>query len=396
MQRDRRRRVLRFFGPRGDLLAVEMPSVAVFDASGNEKFRVEIEGFLDVAPVGDELWVVFADRLERISATDGRTRGTERIDYLDPNGRILQSSTAPQIPIWHAARPSALRNVTPPIPADVILPIAEGRWLLWQAGQLRMWRNIGEAWRKPFGEPSTRVADAELVLEGRLFVLAQQRLGANGEPTGELQENTAKFLAYRATNFDLAGVLSDEAATWGFARVAQLSGVTTATDLHNPLPGSTVDGYVRASLSDDFPIRLLPAFAGASVPTGQAIPRLRELMKKNNDKLRFQLVKLVTDGSIQGLSARMRWPGYYDGTPNGVWNVGPDELDRMVLDYHRAGFQVHIHTNGEAGFVNFDGPALAAVAAGSGTGKAPNIVRDLKDFSGTLPNLAAVSIEGLK
>ncbi len=191
MQRDRRRRVLRFFGPRGDLLAAEMPSVTVFDASGYEKFHVEIEGFLDVAPVGDELWVVFADRLERISATDGRTLGTERIDYLDPNGRILQSSTAPQIPIWHAARPSALRNVTPPIPADVILPIAEGRWLLWQAGQLRMWRNIGEAWRKPFGEPSTHVADAELVLEGRLFALAQQRLGANGEPTGELRLSIA-------------------------------------------------------------------------------------------------------------------------------------------------------------------------------------------------------------
>ncbi|HEX4455060.1 MAG TPA: ATP-binding protein [Kofleriaceae bacterium] len=190
---DRRRRVLRFFGPRGDLLAAEMPSVAVFDASGNEKFRVEIQGFLDVAPVpvGDELWVIFADRIERISAIDGRARGTERIDYLDPNGRILQSSTAPQIPIWHAARPSALRSTTPPIPADVILPISEGRWLLWQAGQLRMWRNIGEAWRKPFGEPSTRVADAELVLEGRLFALAQQRLGANGEPTGELRLSIA-------------------------------------------------------------------------------------------------------------------------------------------------------------------------------------------------------------
>ena len=188
---DRRRRVLRFFGPRGDLLAAEMPSIAVFDASGYEKFRVEIQGFLDVAPVGDELWIVFADRLEHISASDGRRLGTERIDYLDPNGRILQSSTAPQIPIWHAARPSALRNATPPLLADVILPIAEGRWLLWQAGQLRMWRNIGEAWRKPFGEPSVRVADAELVLEGRLFALAQQRLGANGEPTGELRLSIA-------------------------------------------------------------------------------------------------------------------------------------------------------------------------------------------------------------
>lgn len=185
-----------------------------------------------------------------------------------------------------------------------------------------------------------------------------------GEPTGELAETAAKFLAYRAAGIELADVLSDEAATWRFARVAQLAGVTTATDLHNPLPEGTVDGYLKATASEDFPIRLLPAFAGASVPTVQAIPRLRELMKKNNDKLRFQLVKLVTDGSIQGLSARMRWPGYYDGTPNGVWNVGPDELDRMVLDYHRAGFQVHIHTNGdEASEVAIEAVERALAAA---------------------------------
>ena len=55
---------------------------------------------------------------------------------------------------------------------------------------------------------------------------------------------------------------------------------------------------------------------------------------------------------------------------------------------------VHIHDNGDAGFVNFDAPALAA--AGAGNGKAPKIVRDLKEYAGTLPNLQAVSIEGLK
>ena len=56
---------------------------------------------------------------------------------------------------------------------------------------------------------------------------------------------------------------------------------------------------------------------------------------------------------------------------------------------------VHIHNNGDAGFVNFDAPALAA-AAGTDTKKAPQIVRDLKEYSGTLPSLQAVSIEGLK
>jgi parallel beta-helix repeat protein len=55
---------------------------------------------------------------------------------------------------------------------------------------------------------------------------------------------------------------------------------------------------------------------------------------------------------------------------------------------------IHIHNNGEAGFVNFDAPALAD--ASSGKGKAPNIVRDLKEYSSTLPKLQAVSIEGLK
>ncbi len=57
---------------------------------------------------------------------------------------------------------------------------------------------------------------------------------------------------------------------------------------------------------------------------------------------------------------------------------------------------IRIHNNGEAGFVNFDGPALAALAAGSGNGKAPNIVRDLKEYSGSLPTLGAVTIEGVK
>lgn len=170
---------------------------------------------------------------------------------------------------------------------------------------------------------------------------------AAGEPTGELQEFTAKYLAYRAAGIELSKVLSDGEAIRSFAKVAQLAGVTTATDLHNDLPDSTIEAYVNASASEDFPIRLVPALAGASVPAEQGVERLRALMAKNNDRLRFGLVKLVTDGSIQGLSARMRWPGYYDGTPNGVWNVGPDELDRILLTYHKAGFQVHIHTNGD-------------------------------------------------
>ena len=157
-------------------------TAAVYDAAGHERFRVDVDGLLDVAPVGSELWAIAAGKLVRLSASDGRELSSEKLEYLDPGGRLLLSSTAP-IPVWHADRPLAIRATparteSPGPGGEVILPIADGRWLLWQAGQLRLWRTIGEAWRKPFGDPGTRALDAQLVLEGRLFVLAQQRDGS--------------------------------------------------------------------------------------------------------------------------------------------------------------------------------------------------------------------------
>jgi parallel beta-helix repeat protein len=52
---------------------------------------------------------------------------------------------------------------------------------------------------------------------------------------------------------------------------------------------------------------------------------------------------------------------------------------------------IRIHDNGKAGFANFDAMALKTAAE---TGKAPNIVRDLKSYEGALKALDAVSIEG--
>jgi parallel beta-helix repeat protein len=55
---------------------------------------------------------------------------------------------------------------------------------------------------------------------------------------------------------------------------------------------------------------------------------------------------------------------------------------------------VRIRDNGNAGFANFD--ALALKASVSGSGKAPNIIRDAKAYTGALPALEPVSLEGLK
>ena len=55
----------------------------------------------------------------------------------------------------------------------------------------------------------------------------------------------------------------------------------------------------------------------------------------------------MTDGSIQGMSARMKWPGYYNGMPNGVWNMPPEQLVETVQAYHAAGAHLHMHVNGD-------------------------------------------------
>jgi hypothetical protein len=144
------RRILRFFGPRGDLLSALVPAlpsatpptIAVFEASGDLRFRVELPelpDLLDAVAVGDELWIATPGALARRSLRDGAPLPTAPIGYLDAGGRFLQSSVAPHLPVWHAARPVLVRAEPPGVEVpgpggELILPIADGRWLLWQGG----------------------------------------------------------------------------------------------------------------------------------------------------------------------------------------------------------------------------------------------------------------------
>ncbi len=170
---------------------------------------------------------------------------------------------------------------------------------------------------------------------------------ADGEPTGELQEMAAKFMALDAVGLDFAAEVAEKVSLDNFGRIARQTGVTTATDLYSTAPEEASQNLAAWSSQDDFCFRIAPAFAGASMPAAEGVARVAELMKLNHDKLRFGLIKLMTDGSIQGLTGRMRWPGYYNGAPNGIWNTGPDQLEGLVQAYHDAGRQVYIHTNAD-------------------------------------------------
>lgn len=168
-----------------------------------------------------------------------------------------------------------------------------------------------------------------------------------GVPNGELQEIAAMHAVFDALGQNLFEQIAVPDNLRRYARVARNAGVTTVTDLYNPLTDDMVSTLREVTTENDFPVRLVPAMAALSWTPEEGISRLHRCMGYNTDKLHFGPVKMMTDGSIQGYTARMKWPGYHDGHSNGIWNAPPETINEMIQAYHQAGLQLHIHTNGD-------------------------------------------------
>ena len=171
--------------------------------------------------------------------------------------------------------------------------------------------------------------------------------GPDGQPTGELLGPEVMGRVRRVIGGSSMERAIDAPSLRRFGEIARMAGVTTAADLLNELTPATVGIYEAVTQEDRFPLRIVPALAARAYSVPDGITRWRELAGHNNPKLHFGLVKLVVDGSIQGFTARLRWPGYHNGAPNGMWYLAPAELAAVVLAYHRAGAHLHIHTNGD-------------------------------------------------
>lgn len=177
----------------------------------------------------------------------------------------------------------------------------------------------------------------------------------DGEPNGELQEMHVMFPIMRRLGIDFGALARTEKAMRNFARTAQRVGVTTSTDLFNDLPDEDVDALLRVTGADDFQLRIVPALNGITEPAAQIAERAKALKKRSTDRLRLGAVKLMADGSIQGYTARLKWPGYLGNRPNGIWNAPPEQLREQIIKLHGEGVQLHIHVNGdEASEVGLD------------------------------------------
>lgn len=172
--------------------------------------------------------------------------------------------------------------------------------------------------------------------------------GADGTLHGELHEMGAMFPVMRRVGASFRDLTTSESGLLNFARSAERAGVTTSTDLVADLADDQVELLSRVTAQPDYPVRIVPMLAAHTAPPDQLAKRALSLAGQSHDRLRLGGVKIVTDGSIQGFTAQLRWPGYYRGEDNGFWNIAPEALDTLVAVLHRAGVQMHIHVNGDA------------------------------------------------
>ena len=171
--------------------------------------------------------------------------------------------------------------------------------------------------------------------------------GADGMPTGELQEMAAMFPVMRRLGIDFRGLSQTEASIRSYGDVCRLAGVTTVTDLFSSMEDSDLDTMLAVTNDPGFGVRIVPGLRAMNAQPADIAARALALKARSTDKLRLGAVKLMTDGSIQGWTARVKWPHYVGGQPNGIWNTPPETIHALCETMQREGVQMHIHVNGD-------------------------------------------------
>ncbi len=172
-------------------------------------------------------------------------------------------------------------------------------------------------------------------------------LGPDGLPTGEIYGMEAMTPVTPHVGFDRSITDCDEQGLIDYAKLCVRAGVTTCTDLAARLTDESVAMMRDVTGRANFPACIVPLRIFFGMSAEEVVAYALKLRDLSTDRLRLGRIKAVADGSIQGFSARMRWPGYHNGAPNGLWYTAPDQLSDLYHRALKAGVQVHTHTNGD-------------------------------------------------
>jgi predicted amidohydrolase YtcJ len=175
---------------------------------------------------------------------------------------------------------------------------------------------------------------------------------ADGRLNGQFIERAATKIATRPMAKYLSAPGIGVQAIRALAKTAQQAGVTaTAEMIFGYLDFETEWAEHREAVLDpDFPLRMYLVSLEARIKGihgERSADFLLEVQSRNTDKLAFQGVKFINDGSYPAMTLRLRSPGYLDGHEG---HRGEDEwqdLVEVMTPYWKAGVQIHSHANGD-------------------------------------------------
>lgn len=204
-----------------------------------------------------------------------------------------------------------------------------------------------------------------------ISLIPQDKLTSEGivkdqanQPTGEIREMASMQIIFGLIGEAFAKFMDPTVLFPRYVSLCKMAGVTTITemglsvDLDNP---KVIDLLIQ--LTQNSSIRLVPMYF---IPTSKKQPEdipdyIKSLIARNTDKLYFGHLKMMSDGSIQGYTARVKEP-YVNGVQNGVWNEDPEFLKKCLKIFNNAGLQVNCHCNGDESseaFINAVSEALS-------------------------------------
>lgn len=172
-------------------------------------------------------------------------------------------------------------------------------------------------------------------------------LGGDGLPMGELRSPEIMGPAGAKVGFDRGKAIEGSSAGLvSYARLCVRAGVTTATDLARALTEESVEQALKVTGAKDYPLCLVPFRIMLGMSPEDLVTFTAGLKAKSTERCDLGRIKVVADGSIQGFTARLLWPGYQNGAPNGLWYIAPEQMAEIYERALEAGVLVHTHTNG--------------------------------------------------
>ncbi len=176
-------------------------------------------------------------------------------------------------------------------------------------------------------------------------------LGTDGKPNGQ-------FLATEAAAFALIPEIEKAMADMNPAvdKVIALNrqaGITTTTELaFGAINPDFEKNFFNSYFNDpETPLRIVvvPDAATYSRLHGDdAVEEVTKLAELNTDKVIFSGIKFFADDAFLGLAMALREPGYIDPELRAIWNTRPERMFDEMKPWWKAGFRIHIHSNGDA------------------------------------------------